>query len=183
MTPAPNAVTNKATVSDEAEDEDVDPQPDALAEQLNKLIDLRAKLESDKPAEDSKPIEAETPKAETYIERYYFDTQQAFVLASAGGLASALSEKEIEAEADNGEGDKAPPIPAEIGRSLFFALELTTWEEDENVVLEVGWAATWFQEKVVPEVDGKVETKTAGNGEKEGPEGRFERMTEYGHIM
>ena len=78
------------------------------------------------------------------------------------------------------DGETPEPIVApEIGRSLFFALDLTTWEEDESVVSEVGWAATWFQEVlVVNEKDEKVDV--AGKGEDERP---LEQITEHGHIM
>lgn len=187
--PLANGNADKAALDDagkdaenEDDDEDVDPQPDLLAEQLNKLVGLRATLEAEQPKdlpEPTKPVVPEPPKPDTYIETYYKDAQQAFVLASAGGLASALDQKLAEAEETLGEGDEVPEVPVEIGRSLFFSLHLATWEEDENVVLEVGWAATWFQEKIAPEVEEKKDDKPKATKE----EARFEQMTEHGHIM
>lgn len=55
---------------------------------------------------------------------------------------------------------------AKIGRSLFLALEFVTWEKDENVVLELGWSAVWWQPT-----------------DPEKPFGDFEEMTEKGHYM
>lgn len=123
-------------------------------------------------------------------EQYHHDAQQAFVLAHSGGLNAALVARRDAEYAEQGlpipkaeDGESSAQIVApEIGRSLFFALDLTTWEEDENVVLEVGWAASWFQEVLV--VDDKDE-KVPLEGQKgeEGEEGGLEEITEFGHIM
>ena len=55
---------------------------------------------------------------------------------------------------------------AKIGRILFMALDLVTWEKDESVILEIGWSAVWWQ-PVDPEE----------------PFGEFEEMTDKGHYM
>jgi hypothetical protein len=162
-----------ASDSPKAEEEDVNPQPDLLAEQLNKIVALRAKVELEAPAETGTAV-VDAPKAHSYMERYYYDVQQAFSLACAGGLASALAQVPVEESADP--EAEIPTIPNEIGRSLFFALDITTWEEDENVVLELGWAATWFQEPVSADPGKEVKVES-------GKEAGTERMSEHGHIM
>lgn len=177
-----STVNAPVPINGEVEEDDVDPRPDALAEQLNKIVDLKARIESEAPAGPA-PSASDAEERETDPMRaYYFDAQQAFVLATAGGLASALAQKlkEDAAAGTAGEGSgEVPDVPAEIGRSLFFALQLTTWEEDENIVLEVGWAATWWQERLPAPIAAK-DTKTDGGVDEES---RFERMSENGHIM
>ena len=62
------------------------------------------------------------------------------MLASQGGLVAALQHSgELAAEGEPDEEKK------KIGRSLFLALDVVTSEEDESVVLEIGWAAIWWQ--------------------------------------
>jgi hypothetical protein len=92
-------------------------------------------------------------------EAYFFHAQQATVLSAAGGLARALSDKDFP-EAVEAVDD----VPPEIGRSLFLALDLTTWEDDPSIVLEVGWSATWWQRE-----------ENGGNG--------MEMMHDEGHFV
>lgn len=157
---------------DDTDDPEI--QPDILADQMNKLNTLRAKLVPKNGMDEDNKDKADDP-----IEKYYFDAQQAMLLASAGGLANAMKEQENVEKAEKGDEEEQGDIQIlpEIGRSLFFALRLTTWEDDENVVLEVGWAATWWQEEL--SIEGQKE-----NAENEAVgDSRFERITEQGHIM
>ena len=102
----------------------------------------------------TKPIAGTVENSST---DYYSHAQQAFIVASLGGLAGAL-------EAAPGE----PGPPRETGRSLFLALDITTWEADADVVLEVGWAAVWWQEKI------RAEPAERGG---------FEEMQDRGHYV
>lgn len=90
-------------------------------------------------------------------EAYVFHAQQAAILAAAGGLAQALFDKNSPEAVDD--------VPPEIGRSLFLALDLTTWEDDPSVVLEAGWSATWWQRE-----------ESAGGG-------GMEMMHDEGHFV
>jgi len=53
-----------------------------------------------------------------------------------------------------------------IGRSLFISLRVVTWEGDDTTVLEVGWSAIWWQDKL----------------EAKGDEDKVEEMRDVGHI-
>jgi hypothetical protein len=92
---------------------------------------------------------------------HYHHAQQALLLASQGGLVTALANRPDAAP----EGDPTE-AQAKIGRSLFISLDLVTWEQDENVILEIGWSAVWFQPQNPEE-----------------PHGDFEEMTSKGHYM
>ena len=74
---------------------------------------------------------------DNFNSNYYFHAQQAFIIASLGGLSLAFDSKAAE-----------PGPPPEIGKGLFLAINLITWEDDPEVILEMGWAATWWQDKL-----------------------------------
>jgi len=97
-----------------------------------------------------------------FSSEYHFYAQQALILASVGGLAGAH-------DGNSKEDEKSEEALVPIGRSLFISLKITTWEEDENVILEVGWAAIWWQEKL------EVVAKDEGS--------RYEEMRDFGHHM
>jgi hypothetical protein len=89
-----------------------------------------------------------------------------------GGLAGvheAEEKKQEEGEKEEGEKEHDMSEAAPVGKSLFVSMKVTTWEEDENVVLDVGWAAVWWQKRIGEEV-------------KEG-ERLYEEMREFGHYM
>jgi len=96
-------------------------------------------------------------RVDNFTTDYYFHAQQAFIVAAVGGLAGAL-------EADQGEDS----TPSPVGRSLFFALNITTWEADADDILELGWAAVWYQEKL-----DKDKAEECG----------FEEMRDAGHYV
>ncbi len=106
------------------------------------------------PVESTKPTD---PPTESFTTNYYFHAQQAFIVASLGGLTGAL---------EAGPEDVGPP--KQTGRSLFLALDIETWEPDADVILEVGWAAVWWQEKL---------------GIRAEEEGGFEQFQDRGHYM
>lgn len=187
---------------------DIEPSAgDDLANQLNKLnAFVKEMAKSDDAEEHSSPSrktvddDAESKDSTNGLntskidkaEQYHNDAQQAFVLAANGGLNAVLIARRDAEYAESGipilksadEEHSASIVAPEVGRSLFFALDLTTWEQDENVVLEVGWAATWFQEVLmVDDQDQKVslEPKEGETEDKDG--GALEQITEYGHIM
>ena len=93
-------------------------------------------------------------KVENFTSNYYYHAQQALIVGSLGGLRGALEASP----------DEAGP-PAEIGRSLFLALDVTTWETDTDVVLEVGWAALWWADSQdgIKEDGGIEETREQGH--------------------
>ena len=113
----------------------------------------------DAPASQSTASLLSTPMAKTRSEALREATetwmlaQQALLIASRGGIAAAQSQAPDDA-----------PIPQEVGRGLFFALSSTLWEEDEETVLEVGWAALWFRQGA-----------EGGGG--------YEEMRDQGHYM
>jgi hypothetical protein len=97
-------------------------------------------------------------------EDHYFHAQQAVLLASQGGLRGVIKQTSVNApDAIAGEVDP------KIGRSLFISLNLTTWEADESVVMEIGWAAVWWQAKL------------EGADNQEGEE--FEEIRQHGHFV
>lgn len=125
-------------------------------DQAHDVEDFKAMLATAEiPLEAGKPVDS---PLENFNTNYYFHAQQAYILASLGGLRGAL-----EATPD----EEAGPRSA-IGRSLFLALDITTWEEDADVILEVGWAAVWWQQKLEA-----VEEEEAG----------FEEMQDRGHCV
>lgn len=92
---------------------------------------------------------------------HYTHAQQALALAAQGGLVTALnSQEDIKPLGEPSESEKR------IGRSLFIALDLVTFEKDESVVLEIGWSAQWWQPK-----------------DPEQPEGEWDEMSSQGHYM
>jgi len=92
---------------------------------------------------------------------YYAHAQQALLIATLGGMLEAQKEQPLYIRPI---ADVAGSPP--IGRSLFMSLRVVTWEADEETVLEVGWSAIWWQEKM---------------GVK-GDEDNFEEMRDVGHI-
>ncbi|ORY25348.1 hypothetical protein BCR39DRAFT_590203 [Naematelia encephala] len=84
------------------------------------------------------------PAATTYTSEHYYHAQQAVALAAAGGLLGAQTRQD-----QSYSRPVEPSQEAAVGRSLFFALNITTWEADDDVVLEVGWSAIWFQKRIV----------------------------------
>lgn len=85
------------------------------------------------------PSILEKPEPDTPTEHHHH-AQQALLLASQGGLVAALHHSgEPAPEGESGAEQK------KIGRSLFLALDVVTSEADESVVLEIGWAAIWWQ--------------------------------------
>ena len=102
----------------------------------------------------------ERPEPDSPTEHHHH-AQQALLLASRGGLVAALNQSAEDApEGEPNEDEK------KIGRSLFLALDVVTSEADESVVLEVGWAAIWWQ-SVKPD----------------DPKGDFEPARDQGHFM
>jgi hypothetical protein len=94
---------------------------------------------------------------------YHFHAHQALILASAGGLPGVYEAEIAGEEGKENLTEEAPPV----GKSLFIALDLTTWEADEETVLDVGWAAVWWQKRL----------------EGDEGEGKFEEMRDRGHFM
>jgi len=117
-------------------------------------------VQSDGTYEDSRPPSSlyQTPDTPS---QHYHHAQQALLLASQGGLVTALAHRP-----DSPPEGEPTESQAKIGRSLFIALDLITWEKDESVILEIGWSAVWWQ-PVDPEK----------------PFGEFEEMTDKGHYM
>jgi hypothetical protein len=106
------------------------------------------------------PSILEKAEPDTPIEHYYY-AEQALLLASGGGLVGALHQLgETAPEGDPNEDEK------KIGRSLFLALDIVTSEADESVVLEIGWAAIWWQSVKADD-----------------PKGEFEPIRDQGHFM
>lgn len=94
-------------------------------------------------------LKGSAPKGppETFTANYHFLAQQALVVAAHGGVARAMIDK------TRALGVSEDPIPElggllTAGRSLFLALDIETWEADDDVVLEIGWAAIWWQRKL-----------------------------------
>ncbi|RXK42126.1 hypothetical protein M231_00483 [Tremella mesenterica] len=104
---------------------------------------------------------------------HYHHAQQAFILASHGGLAAIIANPEIPSSRDGSNSETSTPVevttPSEVGRSLFVALDLIKWEEDDKTVLEVGYSASWWQENL----EG---TATDANA-------KFEESRESGHFI
>ena len=113
-------------------------------------------------ASDAAQTKDEVPgkPVENFTTNYYFHAQQALIVASVGGLSGALQDSSPSVEADG--------PPPEIGRSLFLALDLVTWVADADVILEVGWAAVWFQDKLEADAD---------------DEATFQEMRDRGHYV
>ena len=78
----------------------------------------------------------------TFSEQYFSQSQHALMYASVGGLFAANRAKDQSASLDKiAELAAAPPI----GRGLFISINVTTWDEDDSVILDVGWSAIWWQ--------------------------------------
>jgi hypothetical protein len=122
---------------------------------------------------------------------YYYHAQQAMALAAQGGLAGVYHPSSMigtGATADEGSDDLGDGVaasydgPPEIGRSLFLSLDVTTWEEDEEIVLEVGWAGVWWQEKLDTENTGGDNVSQKSDVTKTKAK-EFEEMRNAGHWM
>jgi hypothetical protein len=111
-------------------------------------------------ATPNRSLSAADQSLDTPAEHYYH-AQQALFLASQGGLVGALNSGDDTAP----EGEPAD-FQKRIGRSLFLALDLVTYEKDESVVLEIGWSAVWWQLQ-----------------DPQNPTGGFEQMSNKGHYM
>ncbi|WVO15870.1 hypothetical protein L204_103534 [Cryptococcus depauperatus] len=108
--------------------------------------------------------------------RYHYLCQQALITAAEGGFLNSTPQKEIKSIIeDNDDGGSEAKLPRETGRSCFIALNVTRWEEDPSVVLEVGWSALFFQEKM------GLGVRQAKNEEQKNPE--YEEMRDHGHII
>ena len=101
----------------------------------------------------------EKPESDTPAEHHYH-ARQALALASSGGLVAAYSKAESAPEGEPTDDEK------KIGRSLFIALDVVTSETDESVVLEIGWAAMWWQSVNADD-----------------PKGDFELTRDQGHFL
>jgi hypothetical protein len=117
-------------------------------------------VQSDGTSEDSRPPSSLYQTPDTPAQHYHH-AQQALLLASQGGLVTALAHRP-----DSPPEGEPTESQAKIGRSLFMALDLVTWEKDESVILEIGWSAVWWQ-PVDPQK----------------PFGDFEEMSDKGHYM
>ncbi|WWD21962.1 hypothetical protein CI109_106450 [Kwoniella shandongensis] len=106
----------------------------------------------------------ESPSSEDYGMRYHYHCQQALICAAEGGYVNAHSGGV--SKDDNEETESA--LPKEVGRSLFIALSVTRWEKDPKVILEVGWSAVYWQERLE-------------SGMQEG-QSKFEEMRDCGHY-
>lgn len=118
---------------------------------------------ANKPAEDAAK---KTIKKRTFPEDHYFHAQQAVLLASQGGLAGVI--KQTSPEVGRGTISDLDP---KIGRSLFVALNIVTWEADPEIVLEVGWAAVWWQSR-----------SASAEAETESP-AEYEETRDHGHFL
>jgi hypothetical protein len=92
---------------------------------------------------------------------HYVNAEQAVSVAAAGGLFGALSN-----HPEHNPTGEPNDLQKKVGRSLFLALDLETYEKDERLVLEIGWSATWWQ----PE-------------DPEDLKGEFEQYQDNGHYM
>lgn len=142
--PQPAATAEPALTPDTS----VPPSP-GLSTSVSESVDL-----------STPPSILETHEPDTPSEHFHH-AQQAMMLASQGGLVAALSRQPDSAP----EGDPSED-ESKIGRSLFLALDTVTSEKDESVVLEIGWAALWWQPVKPEDVTGE-----------------FEEMREAGHFM
>lgn len=173
--------------ADNGEDESDDKEETTLADRLNELSQLAKEMgiESEVPRPPSSTTDKpETSAEETYGEKYLYHARQAAALAAAGGLAQALKHNpEADAAGTDGKetADQAQ-VPEAVGRSLFVSVALTTWEEDEGVVLEAGWAALWWQKKQPFEPSDTAEDKHAGS-ENSSSADEYEEMAESAHFM
>ncbi|WVQ83864.1 hypothetical protein IAT38_006008 [Cryptococcus sp. DSM 104549] len=121
--------------------------------------------------------------------RYFYFCQQALIVAAEGGFLNAYgptppkpfpSTTAPGAGADDEEEDEEGPtsqLPPEVGRSLFVSLTATRWEQDPNVVLEVGWSAVYWR----PKIEGEAELDEEGV-ERE-VEGAFVEARDWGHWV
>ena len=109
---------------------------------------------------------------------HFFHAQQALIIASQGGLATVLVETKGSSDSEDddvssSEEEEREILPLHaatpIGRSLFVAFDFITWEEDGATILEIGYAATWWQQ-TVDTSEGR-------------PKGTFEQIHENGHWM
>lgn len=87
----------------------------------------------------------------------FFHAQQALTIASTGGTPAMIK--------DSADG---LAYQSAIGRGLFLAVDITTWEFDDDIVLEFGYAAAWFEKKVDLDESGNPTVKSGK--EDEGPE-------------
>ena len=118
------------------------------------------------PTEDS----ASTPGTRTANAEYVDLGQQAVAVAANGGvwqIGQRASRPPTGTDQDQAE-HPVNPVILRIGRGLFISLHVVTWEEDPSIVLEVGWAAVWWQKKL---------------GEVAEAENEFEETSDRGHYM
>lgn len=85
-------------------------------------------------------------------------------MATLGGMFEAHKEQAQYVEEEDLKN--APPI----GRGLFMSIRVTTWDADDETVLEVGWSALWFQERL-------------DSDEAKSEKDKYEELREVGHIM
>lgn len=112
--------------------------------------------------------------------RYHNACQRALIIAMYGGWKYFDSEEngpQQEEDVDGVMEEEEKKInrlekPSHLGRTVFVALNVTRWEKDPKVVLEVGWSAIFWQEDEWYGPPDALHTK---------PE--FEEMRDYGHIM
>ena len=102
--------------------------------------------------------------SKNFTSMYYEEAQQALLISTLGGLSEAHYKPGSGSHSDSLTNDPT------VGRSLFISIRLVTWEADKNTILEVGWSAIWWQERM-----------EVGLGT--GADDRFEECREVGHIM
>lgn len=119
---------------------------------------------SEDPDSSTPPSPAIGPIS-NFTTAYYHHAQQALLTATLGGMFEAQKGLPGYLNEMANLTETAP-----IGRSLFISLRIITWEADDTTVLEIGWSAIWWQEKLsVAEARG-------------GDDDKFEEMRDAGHI-
>lgn len=121
----------------------MDEESSLLVDQL--LQAREAAGDAARPPSPSEPIPK--PPGLTFSVAYHQHAQQAVSVAGMGGVTEVLKQGvesvRPQGASQSSSGANIPDSPA--GRSLFLALDVVTWEDDPTVVLEVGWAALWWQ--------------------------------------
>lgn len=124
--------------------------------------------------------EGERQDHEQVSARYHNACQRALIISMYGGWKYFDSEENGPQQEEDVDGvieEEEKKInklekPSHLGRTVFVALNVTRWEKDPKVVLEVGWSAIFWQEDEWYGPPDALHTK---------PE--FEEMRDYGHIM
>lgn len=188
---APDASTPQDAGEGKTGPDDIDEgdqnEETTLADRLNELSELAKEMgiESEVPRPPSSTAgKSSTSLEETFGEKYLYHARQAAALAAAGGLAQALKHEPGAGGAEEAGKDAAEQaqVPEAVGRSLFVSVALTTWEEDEGVALEAGWAALWWQKKQPSDAADSTDDKDA-EAEDEKPPDEYEEMAESAHYM